>query len=109
MIGNSNNRVDSPWRSEGETAHLERPQQGLFSNLTQIETLHTAYTQLSEASAMDGCLAASGPPLAGDEVNGFLEQLSEDLRAGTFRVEGKTPSPSANQVSEDDARTQLRN
>jgi hypothetical protein len=81
----------------------------LFSTFTELETLHRAYAQLSEASAMDSSLDGPGPPLAGDEVNSFLEQLSEDLRAGTFRVEGKTPSPSADKVSDTDARVQLRN
>ena len=109
MIGDSNNRVDSPLQYDGEAAHLASPQQGLFSTLTQLETLHAAYAQLSEASAMDVSLDGSRPPLAGDEVTVFLEQLSEDLRAGTFRMEGKTPSPSADSVSDNDARTQLRN
>jgi len=109
MTGNSLNYANSPWRFEGETEHLAKPEQGLFSKLTQLETLNTAYAKLNEALALHSPADGSEPPLVGEEVNGFLLQLGMDLRAGTFRMQGKGPGLDADKVSENDARSDLRN
>jgi len=109
MTGNSLNNANSPWRFEGETEHLAKPEQGLFSELTQLETLFTAYAKLNEALALHSPADESEPPLVGEEVNGFLRQLGMDLRAGTFRMQGKEPGPDAVKVSENDPRSDLRN
>jgi len=109
MTGNSIDCPDNPWRFGDETVHPAKPHEGLFSDLTQIETLHTAYAQLREALAVESPVNGSEAPSAGDEANSFLQQLSKDLRAGTFRVKNKISRRDADNLSDNDARTDLRN
>jgi hypothetical protein len=108
MTGHPRNYTDSPWRFEAESARPAQPHEGLLSGLTQLDALQGAYAQLREAPAMESPVHGSEPPLAGAEVDGFLQQLSEDLRAGTFRVQGSTLRPDADKVSAQEARTDLR-
>lgn len=108
MVGNSDNRVDCSRRFEGQATRLANPEEGVFSNLTRIESLHAAYSHLIGANAQDSSVDRLEPPPASDNVNGFLDQLSEDLRAGRFRAERANSSASADEVSVNDASIQLR-
>jgi hypothetical protein len=109
MSGSSTNRVDSHLHLKGETDDLPRPHQDLFFELTQLQALQRAYAQLYLSRETDSSGTRSEPSFAGEELNGFLQQLSNDLRAGTFRVTSISPQSAANKISDSEARGDLRN
>jgi hypothetical protein len=108
VIGNSIN-VDSAGRSEGETTHLAETQKALFSNLTQIENLQKAYMKVIEDSTLGSPVGGPELLLADDDLNGFLEDLSKELRSRTVRATGEMHRLPAECVKDTHATNELKN